>query len=163
MSGSQSGSSPGSRSSDPSSDPAQPITVLIVDDNADLLASLSFALRTLGGFRVETATDGAEGLERAVELQPQCMIIDVKMPQIDGIRLVRALRGDPATASIPLVILSALVQESDQALGMYSGADQYLTKPTKPQLVIEAIHRAMALSADERQQRLRRLAFDDQG
>src|SRR5690348_8593455 len=103
MSGSQSGSQ--------SSASRQPITVLIVDGNADLLESLSFALRTSGGFRVETATDGAQGLARAVELQPQCMIIDVKMPQIDGIRLVRALRGDPATASIPLVILSALVQE----------------------------------------------------
>jgi two-component system OmpR family response regulator len=141
----------------------QPVTVLIVDDNTDLLDSLAFALGATGGFRVETASDGAEGLERALALRPQCMIIDVKMPQIDGLRLVRALRGDPETASIPLIILSALVQENDQAAGMFSGADQYLTKPTKPQVVIEAIHRAIALSAEERQRRLRALAEDAGG
>ncbi len=135
-------------------------TVLIVDDNPDLLASVTFALRTLGGFHVETATNGAEGLERAVALRPACMIIDVKMPQIDGLQLVRALRGDPETASIPLIVLSALVQENDQAAGMFSGADQYLTKPTKPQALIEAIRRAMALSEAERQRRLRALASE---
>lgn len=144
-----------------SSPSGRQVTVLIVDDNADLLASLSFALRAAGGFRVETATDGAQGLERAFELQPQCMIIDVKMPEIDGLRLVRALRGDPATASIPVVVLSALVQEQDQIMGMYAGADQYLTKPTKPRELIEAIHRAIATSEDERQRRLRGLARED--
>lgn len=82
--------------------------VLLVDDNPDLLDSLAFALRTLGGFRVDTATDGADGLGRAIEIMPHCVIIDVKMPAIDGYQLVRALRGDPATASIPLIVLSAL-------------------------------------------------------
>lgn len=133
-------------------------TVLVVDDNADLLASVSFALRTLGGFRVEVATDGAEGLAMATEIRPDCVVIDVKMPEIDGIQLVRALRGDPATARIPLIILSALVQETDQALGMYAGADVYLTKPTKPQVLIEAIRHAIALSEEERVRRLRDLA-----
>lgn len=132
--------------------------VLVVDDNSELLASVSFALRTLGGFRVEVAADGAEGLAKASEIQPDCVVIDVKMPEIDGIQLVRALRGDPATARIPLIILSALVQETDQALGMYAGADVYLTKPTKPQVLIECIRRAIALSEEERARRLRDLA-----
>jgi DNA-binding response OmpR family regulator len=132
--------------------------VLIVDDDAPLLESLSFALRTLGGFRVETASDGAEGLHKAIEVHPDCMIVDVMMPELNGYQLVRALRGDPATAGIPLVILSALLQETDQVLGMYSGADQYLTKPVKPQHLIEAIRQAIALSEDERTQRMRTLA-----
>jgi CheY-like chemotaxis protein len=136
-------------------------TVLIVDDNADLLSSLSFALSTLGPLTVETATDGAEGLERIYTLRPDCVVIDVKMPEIDGIQLVRALRGDPATAPIPLVILSALVQENDQALGMFAGADQYLTKPTKPQTVAAAIQRAITLSAEERTRRMLALADDE--
>jgi len=136
-------------------------TVLIVDDNEELIASLSFALRTLGSFRIEVAGDGAEGLAKAVALHPDCMVIDVKMPEIDGLQLVRALRGDSATADIPLVILSALVQEYDQALGMYAGADQYLTKPSKPQVVIAAIRRVIALSAEERMRRLRDLAEGD--
>lgn len=136
--------------------------VLIVDDNEELIGSLSFALRTLGSFRIEVASDGAEGLAKAVALHPDCMVIDVKMPEIDGLQLVRALRGDPATADIPLVILSALVQEYDQALGMYAGADQYLTKPAKPQVVIAAIRRAIALTGAERTRRLRDLAEADE-
>lgn len=144
-----------------SAPPATPYTVLIVDDNEQLLASLAFALKALGGFRIEVATDGMDGLIKAVELQPDCMVIDVKMPEIDGLRLVRALRGDPETAGIPLVILSALVQPADQALGMYAGADQYLTKPAKPQAVIEAIRRVIALTDEQRQRRLRDLANDD--
>lgn len=135
--------------------------VLIVDDNADLLGSLTFALNTAGGFLVETAADGVEGLIRAVELRPDCMVIDVKMPEIDGLQLVRALRGDPQTASIPLIILSALVQEQDQVKGLLAGADQYLTKPTKPQILIEAIRRAIALGEEERQRHLRALLEED--
>jgi CheY-like chemotaxis protein len=137
------------------------ITVLIVDDNSELIESVAFALRTLGGFRVETATDGVEGLARAFELRPQCMVVDVKMPTINGLQLARVLRGDPATASIPLVILSALVQENDQTAGMLSGADEYLTKPTKPRVLIEAIHRAMALSDEERVRRWRVLVGEE--
>jgi CheY-like chemotaxis protein len=144
-----------------SAPPGQPYTVLIVDDNLDLLASLSFALSALGPFKVETAQDGAEGLERAYTLHPDCVVVDVKMPEVNGIQLVRALRGDPETAPIPLVILSALIQETDHTLGMFAGADQYLTKPTKPQVVAEAIHRAIALSADERWQRIRALLADE--
>lgn len=143
------------------SPPGTRYTVLIVDDNEQLLASLTFALKALGGFRIEVATDGAEGLIKAMELQPDCMVIDVKMPEIDGLRLVRALRGDPETADIPLVMLSALVQPADQALGMYAGADQYLTKPAKPQVVIEAIRRAIALTTEQRRRRLRNLADED--
>jgi CheY-like chemotaxis protein len=145
--------------SSPSTEPPTgPCTVLVVDDNTDLLDSLSFALRTLGEFHVETAADGAEGLRKAVEIHPDCVVIDVMMPELNGYQLVRALRGDLETASIPLVILSALVRDTDQTLGMYSGADQYLTKPIKPQHLIEAIRRAIALSDEERQQRLRALA-----
>jgi len=143
-----------------SSPSSEPYTVLVVDDSAELLDAVTFALRTLGGFQVETAADGAEGLQKAVELQPDCMVIDVMMPELNGFQLVRALRGDPATASIPLVILSALVQESDHARGMYAGADQYLTKPTKPQDLVEAIRRAIALSDEERRRRMRALAED---
>jgi len=141
-----------------SSQPGKPYLILIVDDNDELLKSLSFALRTLGGFRIEVARNGAEGLEKAVELQPDCMVVDVKMPEIDGLQLARAMRGDPATADIPLVILSALVQDADRALGMFAGADQYLTKPSKPQVVIAAIQRAITLTADERARRLNELA-----
>jgi CheY-like chemotaxis protein len=133
-------------------------TVLVVDDNEDLLASVSFALETLGQFRVLVARDATEGLEKAVEYRPDCMVVDVKMPEVGGLQLARALRGDRTTASIPLVMLSALVQPLDEKKGMYAGADQYVPKPTKPLDLIEAIHRAIALTEDERQRRLWDLA-----
>jgi CheY-like chemotaxis protein len=139
-----------------------PYTVLIVDDNDELLESLRFALSALGPFVIATASDGAEGLERAYELRPHCIVIDVKMPGVDGLQLARALRGDVETASIPLVILSALIQEKDQTVGMLAGADQYLTKPTKPQELVAAIQQAIRLSQDERFRRLEALATEDE-
>jgi two-component system alkaline phosphatase synthesis response regulator PhoP len=138
-------------------------TVLVVDDNEDLLASVSLALKTLGKFRVLVAHDAIEGLEKAVNDQPDCMVIDVKMPEIDGLQLLRALRGDQATAHIPLVVLSALVQPLDERAGMYAGADQYLPKPTKPAVLVEAIRRAIALTDEERQRRLWDLANNKDG
>jgi two-component system alkaline phosphatase synthesis response regulator PhoP len=135
--------------------------VLIVDDNDELLASLRFALGALGPFQIVTASDGGEGLTRASELHPDCIIIDVKMPGVDGLRLARTLRGDAQTASIPLVILSALIQEKDQTVGMLAGADQYLTKPTKPQELVAAILRAIRLSEEERLRRMQTLATQD--
>ncbi len=135
-------------------------TVLVVDDSPDLLAAVQFALSRLGNFRVLTAEDGIQGLERVVELRPDCVVIDVKMPGLDGYQLVRALRGDPQTAGIPLIILSAMVQPRDQYLGNAAGADQYLTKPLDPQELIDAIKRAITLTESERQEHMRHLADD---
>jgi CheY-like chemotaxis protein len=134
-------------------------TILIVDDNPELLESLRFAISLLGDgdFHVETATDGAQGLERVVELRPDCVIIDVKMPTLNGYQLVHALRGDPETASIPLVILSAMVQARDTLAGMLAGADQYLTKPAHPRTIVEAIRSGISLTQGQRDQRLQDL------
>src|SRR5262245_60765076 len=106
--GSERNSAMSSHSSSPS------YTVLIIDDHDELLEALRFALSALGPFRIETASDGAEGLARIYELRPHCVVIDVKMPGVDGLQLARTLRGDVETASIPFVILSALIQENDQ-------------------------------------------------
>jgi len=142
-------------------------TILIVDDNADLLESLRFAISILGDgeFQVETAADGAKGLERVYEVHPDCVIIDVKMPNLNGYQLVHVLRGDPETASIPLVILSALVQEHDYLAGMLAGADMYLTKPATPRSIVDAIHHCIGLTEAQREQRLHELvtqATDDE-
>ena len=131
--------------------------ILVVDDNPDLLASVRFALEAFGTYEVETATNGMEGLERAVARQPDCMVIDVKMPSIDGNQLIRVLRGDPATAQIPLIILSALVQEDDLLRGHLAGVDQYLTKPFDVEALVEAIDHAVQLTPEARQARLRAL------
>jgi len=137
--------------------------VVIVDDNSELLASLTFALTTRPSprFRIITADNGVDGLEQICALQPHCAVIDVKMSGLDGTQLIHALRGDPTTASIPLVILSALVQENDRLRGLYSGADAYLTKPTTPDALIDAIEQAISLSANERATRMQLLLEQD--
>jgi len=134
--------------------------IVIVDDNPELLMSLTFALtsRESPRFHIQTANNGIDGLEQVSLLQPHCVVIDVKMPGLDGTQLVRALRGDPATATIPLIILSALVQEHDQQRGLYAGADRYLMKPTTPDVLISEIEQAISLSAADRARRLQLLA-----
>lgn len=129
-------------------------TVLIVDDNQELLDLITESLTLLGDYTVLTAANGADGLARAVESRPDCMVIDIKMPGLDGYQLVRALRGDPATAALPLVVLTALTQEHYRFAGLLAGADQYLTKPIKPPDLVAAIQAAIQVSEDERARRL---------
>jgi len=125
-------------------------TVLLVDDNPDLRKLMSIGLPDLGDFEVVTDEDGIDGLTQCAELQPACMVIDVMMPGLDGYQLVRAVRGDPQTAHIPLIILTAKVQEKDQYIGHASGADQYLCKPVLPSELSRAIAAAITIGNDER-------------
>ena len=136
-------------------------TVLLVDDNAELLDLLTRTLQHVGHFTVIQAADGAAGLELAFTGQPSCVVIDVMMPGLDGYQLVRALRGDPASADIPIIMLTALAQDHNKLGGLLAGADRYLVKPVKIQDLIAAITQAIALSRAERLQRLRELTEDD--
>jgi CheY-like chemotaxis protein len=124
--------------------------VLLVEDNQLLREMLLMVLPSLGGFPVVGAPDGDSGLEQCYALHPACVVIDVVMPGLNGYQLVRALRGDAETASIPLIILTALAHEQEQFAGLAAGADQYLLKPVKPQELVAAIQRAIALSEAER-------------
>lgn len=135
-----------------------PRTVLVVDDNPRLLAFISDTLRELGNYTVVTARDGEQGLELHFALRPACMVIDVRMPGIDGFQLVRALRGDPASASTPLIILTAMAQDSQRLAGLLAGVDQYLVKPVEPLDLVAAIQQAIALGDDDRRRRMRALA-----
>jgi DNA-binding response OmpR family regulator len=135
-------------------------TVLVVDDSRELLTLIAESLTLLGDFTVLTAADGADGLERAVAIRPDCAVIDIKMPGLDGFQLVRALRGDPETAAMPLVILTALPQDMYRFAGMLAGADQYLTKPIKPPDLVAAIQEAIRLSQSDRQRRMDALLDD---
>jgi CheY-like chemotaxis protein len=134
-------------------------TILVVDDNPELLELLREGLSD--HFTILLARSGAEGLNRVASAHPDCAIIDIRMPGIDGLQLVRTLRGDPETIDMPLIILTALPEEQGLLPGLLSGADRYLTKPVLPSELIPAIHDALALSAAERTRRLRSLVEEE--
>lgn len=133
-------------------------TVLIVDDNPDLLRLLSMGLPDMGNYEVVTAADGIEGLTKFFEVRPDCMVIDVMMPGLDGVQLVRTLRGDPDSAFTPLIMLTAMVQDKDKFIGMAAGVDQYLTKPVMTSELAKAIEYAIHLADAEREKFYRSLA-----
>ncbi|MEO7003525.1 MAG: response regulator [Ktedonobacterales bacterium] len=132
-------------------------TILVIDDNRELLQLITESLTLLGDYTVLTADNGADGLAYAVEYHPDCAIIDVKMPGLDGYQLVRALRGDADTAAIPLVMLTALVQDHYRFAGLLVGADRYLTKPIKPADLLTAIQEAIQINQSERLKRAQAL------
>jgi DNA-binding response OmpR family regulator len=132
-------------------------TVLIVDDDPDLLQMLTDGLELLSDFQVVQATNGEDGLEQFYAHRPDCMIIDIKMPGLDGYQLVRALRGDPDSAATPLILLTALAQDRQRFAGLAFGADQYLVKPVMPSELVAAVQHAMRVSEADRQHRMQAL------
>lgn len=128
--------------------------VLVIDDNPTIVELIKYAVNLKGTYQVLVAYDGVQGLERIYAELPDCVIIDVKMPRMDGYQLVRCLRGDARTVDIPLIILSALTRTEDRMTGLLSGVDEYLTKPFKPSLLNEAIERVLRVTPAERQRRM---------
>ncbi|MGH2661745.1 MAG: GGDEF domain-containing response regulator [Actinomycetota bacterium] len=105
--------------------------VLVVDDDPDIARFIEVNLRT-HGFEVHVASDGVEALERADEIRPDLVLVDVMMPRMDGFQVVDRLRGDPRTANISIIMLTAKALTSDKVLGITSGADDYVVKPFDP-------------------------------
>ncbi len=128
--------------------------VLVIDDNPTIVELIKYAVNLQSNYQVLVAYDGVQGLESVYAERPDCVIIDVKMPRMDGYQLVRCLRGDARTANTPLIILSAMTREEDQMIGLLSGVDEYLTKPFKPSALNAAIERVLRLSPDERRRRM---------
>jgi CheY-like chemotaxis protein len=104
--------------------------ILIVDDDEDARILLIRALdKSALTVDVLTAGDGVRALELLEEARPHALITDVMMPRMDGFRLCAAVRADPATADIPVIVLTALESERDRQRGLSAGADSYFTKP----------------------------------
>ena len=102
--------------------------ILVVDDDPDILQFVQMNLE-LDGFRVETAPGGRQALERASENPPDLMLLDIMMPEIDGLTVLRRMRSNPTTGSVPVIILTARSLAEDRVRGLDLGADDYITKP----------------------------------
>jgi two-component system phosphate regulon response regulator PhoB len=103
-------------------------TILIIDDEPELIKLLDYNL-TKSGYLAVSARDGATGLDMARKHRPDLIILDVMMPGMDGWEVCKKLRQDSATASTPLLMLTAKAEEADRVLGLELGADDYVTKP----------------------------------
>src|SRR5499426_3403958 len=127
--------------------------VLIIEDESDVADLLEMGLRK-AGFKSATATDGASGLQKARDNRPDCIILDLMLPKMSGLEVCRILKGDAATAHIPILMLTAKAEEVDRIVGLEFGADDYVTKPFSPREVmlrIKAIlRRGTAEETDER-------------
>lgn len=109
--------------------------ILIVDDEPEVVELVEFNL-TQAGLEVVTANDGAEALRKARSTSPALVILDLMLPEIDGLEVCKLLRRDPLTAAIPIVMLTAKAAEIDRVLGLELGADDYLTKPFSPRELV---------------------------
>ena len=118
-------------------------TVLIVEDERDVLDLLTLSLRKAGGYSVSTATDGAAGLNKARSEKPGFIILDLMLPKMPGLEVCKILKSDPATRSIPIMMLTAKAEEIDRIVGLECGADDYVTKPFSPREVVLRIQAIM--------------------
>lgn len=112
--------------------------ILVVDDDA-VIRRLIIVNLELEGFDVAEAVDGQAALEAVAEQIPHVVVLDVAMPRLDGLATTAALRTDPATSDIKIVIVSARAQQADVRRGMDAGADAYLTKPFEPEALIRCV------------------------
>ena len=112
-------------------DSAGPL-VLVADDDEDIRALVTFRLER-AGYTVVEAGDGDEALRLALEHAPDLAVLDVMMPRLTGDEVTRRLRANDETSSIPVILLTARVQDADVARGFAAGADDYVEKPFSPQ------------------------------
>jgi pilus assembly protein CpaE len=105
--------------------------ILIVDDDIDTLKLIGLMLQRQG-YEISVATNGTQGLAKAETEQPDIMLLDLMMPDMDGYEVTRRMRGDPRLAQIPIIMFTAKSLVDDKVAGFEAGADDYLTKPTHP-------------------------------
>ena len=114
-------------------------SILIIDDETDILNILKYNLEK-EGFLVETATDGVLGIELAKQMKPDLIILDVMMPKRDGIQVCEHLRSIQGFENTLICFLTARGEDFSQIAGLDAGADDYISKPVKPRLLVSRIN-----------------------
>jgi DNA-binding response OmpR family regulator len=124
--------------------------ILVVDDEPDALEILGFKLKEAGYIPL-FAKDGTKALAAARDERPSLIVLDLMLPEVDGLEVCKILRRDPATAMIPIIMLTARAAEMDRVIGLELGADDYVTKPFSPRELVLRIKKllARAKSTDE--------------
>lgn len=113
-------------------------TVIVIDDEKDLLELVRYNLEK-EGYTVVGALDGKSGLEVVKQQQPALVLLDLMLPDMDGLEVCRRLRGESRTAAIPIIMLTAKAAEADRVVGLEFGADDYITKPFSPRELVARV------------------------
>jgi len=113
--------------------------ILVVDDEIYIVHILDFSLG-IEGYEVMTALDGEQALAKVEQDKPDLIVLDIMMPKLDGYETCKALKSNPATKDIPVILLSAKGRNVDQKVGFEVGADDYITKPFSPRKLVERIN-----------------------
>jgi two-component system phosphate regulon response regulator PhoB len=123
--------------------------ILVVDDEPDALEVLGFKLKE-AGYVPLFAEDGARAITMARDERPALIVLDLMLPEVDGLEVCKILRRDPGTAAIPIIMLTARAAEMDRVLGLELGADDYVTKPFSPRELVLRIKKLLArVKADD--------------
>jgi two-component system phosphate regulon response regulator PhoB len=109
--------------------------ILIAEDEPDMLSLVSANLRN-AGFEILAVEDGAAAIQVAREQTPQLLILDLMLPKLSGLEVCRALKADPTTSKMPIIMLTAKGEEIDRIVGLELGADDYVTKPFSPRELV---------------------------
>jgi two-component system, OmpR family, alkaline phosphatase synthesis response regulator PhoP len=116
--------------------------ILVVDDEEDILELVRYNLAR-EGYNVLCASSGEDGLKAAKSEKPDLIVLDLMLPGIDGLDVTRRLKGDPVTRKIPIVMLTAKGEESDIVAGLELGAEDYITKPFSPRVLVARVKAAL--------------------
>ena len=116
--------------------------ILLVDDEPDALEVLGFKLRQ-AGYNALLAKDGSRAIALARDERPALIVLDLMLPEVDGLEVCKILRRDPNTAAIPIIMLTARAAEMDRVLGLELGADDYVTKPFSPRELLLRIKKLL--------------------
>jgi|TARA_B110000438_G_C15810692_1_gene649499 two-component system alkaline phosphatase synthesis response regulator PhoP len=114
------------------------IKILLVDDEPDVLEVLSYNLSKIG-YQIFTASDGSKAIDKAIEIKPQLIIMDVMMPNMDGIEACEIIRKNPEHNNIIIMFLTARGEDYSQVAAFDAGADDYVTKPIKPKILMSKV------------------------
>ena len=115
-----------------------PKKILIVDDEVDLVETVRFPLE-MEGFNVLVSYNGEDALSQARKEKPDLILLDLMLPKLDGYKVCRLLKFDERYKNIPILMLTAKTQEKDKALGMETGANEYITKPFEMDYLMEKV------------------------
>ena len=115
------------------------IRILIADDEPDALEFIKYNLKK-EGYKVTVATNGQQAIKKAQKKKPDLIILDIMMPELDGIQTCKELRAMSSFQDVLIVFLTARSEEFTQVMGLDSGADDYITKPIKPQLLVSKVN-----------------------